>query len=112
MAAGRRRGGERLVLFGAAWPAGLIAAVPLAVSAAAVAGVLAGWPRARRWLPWAAGLAAAVSLAATVVTLFVPYDGSAFAGLLGLGEAAGLLALLALVVRTAPVRVRGGWVCC
>ena len=94
-----------LVLFGAAWPAGLIAVVPLAVSVAAVAGVLAGWPRARRWLPWAAGLAAAVSLAATVVTLFVPYDGSAFAGLLGLGKAAGLLALLTLVVRTAPVRV-------
>jgi len=34
VAAGRRRGGERLVLFGAAWPAGLIAAVPLAVSVA------------------------------------------------------------------------------
>ena len=94
-----------LVLFGAAWPAGLVAAVPLAVTVAAVAGVLAGWPRARRWLPWAAGLAAVVSLAATVVTLFVPYEGSAYAGLLGLGEAAGLLALLALVVRTAPARL-------
>jgi signal transduction histidine kinase len=45
------------------------------------------------------------ALVATVVTLFVPYDGSAFVGLLGLVEAAGLLALLALVVRTAPVRV-------
>jgi signal transduction histidine kinase len=68
-----------------------------------------------RWLTWAAVLAATGSLAATawaVMTRFaivasedaIPYADNPAAGMLGLLEAAMLLVLLAIVVRTAPPR--------
>ncbi len=93
-----------LVVGFAASPAGLIAAVPLAISVGTVCWVLTGWADTVRWLPCASLVCAAASLAATAVTFVVPYIGSPLAGLLGIAEVGGLLVLLAMVLRTAAAR--------
>src|SRR3982750_206110 len=73
--------GTGLLVLGAAWAVGPVTAIPLAAAVGAVAGVLAGWPNVRQWLPWATVVAATASLGATMVTLVIPYTGSAAAGL-------------------------------
>ena len=85
----------------AAWAVGPFAAVPAAVAAAAVVGVVIGW---RRFVAWPAGVAGAVSLAATVAALVYRPDYGRGAGMLGLAESAALMVLVAAVVRWAPRR--------
>jgi signal transduction histidine kinase len=77
--------------------------------AAAVAGPLAlgvavSWPRTRWWIAWPTAVAAAISLATTIYVLVAGRHGTGTGGAIGFLEVAGLLVLLALVVRWAPAR--------
>lgn len=110
-----------LLLLGTTQTVGMIAAAPVAIGSGTVVAVLTGWPASKRWLPWASTWVAAASLTATGAALAtnlasiatgdqIRYVGSPEAGLLGLLEAASLLVLLALLLRTAstPMMIAAG----
>jgi signal transduction histidine kinase len=108
--------GSRDVAGAALAAAGVLGGVLLAPTvepdsgvAAAVAGPLAlgvavSWPRARNWIACPAAVAAATSLATTIYVLVAGRQGTGTSGTIGFVEVAGLLVLLALVVRWAPAR--------
>ncbi|MEV0160381.1 ATP-binding protein [Nonomuraea fuscirosea] len=89
----------------AAAPAfGAPATVPVALTTAAVIRVLSGWPADRRRIALITGGAGLVSLVATAGVVWLDAAGPPAASGWLFGESAGLLILLLLAVRAAPVR--------
>ncbi|WP_106247643.1 ATP-binding protein [Nonomuraea fuscirosea] len=89
----------------AAAPAfGAPATVPVALTTAAVIRVLSGWPADRRRIALITGGAGLVSLAATAGVVWLDAAGPPAASGWLFGESVGLLILVLLAVRAAPVR--------